>query len=227
VRTTQPNPTDVPASPTATTTAPPAAGALLVPPDGGTRSAWEFAPVPQHRRRAVESFIRRGFEKAYRARITGYLPVLMALYREEELVAACGLNRAAANRLFLEVYLDAPVEQVLEEMSGTRMARESIVEVGNLTVARAGYARQLIVHLTAHLRAQGVADWVVFSAVRQLRNNFVRLGIPLIPLAAADRTRLAPAARDVWGPYYDAAPQVTAVRVGAAYHALFARPCTR
>ena len=175
-------------------------------------------------RPAVECFIRDGFRQAYKARIDACLPTLMALHRNRELIAACGLNHAAASRLFLEVYLDAPVERVLADVSHEPVARHSIVEVGNLTVARPGFARQLIVHLTDHLHTHGPA-WVVFSAVPQLRNNFLRLGIPLLHLAIADRGRLPPDARESWGTYYDGGPRVTAVKVAAARAALLKRRC--
>jgi hypothetical protein len=193
-------------------------------PAGRHRERWKFAPVLNAQRESVECFIRDGFRQAYQARIDACLPILMALHRNRELVAACGLNHAAARRLFLEIYLDAPVERVLSTVSRTSTAREDIVEVGNLTVARPGFARQLIVHLTSHLHARGPA-WVVFSAVPQLRNNFIRLGIPLLHLAMAKRERLPAVARDAWGTYYDGAPQVTAVKVAAAHAALAERRC--
>ena len=107
----------------------------------------------------------------------------------------------------------------------SHVAREAIVEVGNPTVARPGFARQLIVHLTAYLHQHGPA-WVVFSAVPQLRNNFVRLGIPLVHLAIANPERLPATARAAWGTYYDDAPRVTAVKVAAAHAALAERACT-
>jgi hypothetical protein len=188
------------------------------------REAWAFTPVTHARRHAIEKFIRDGFHKAYGARIDVCHPTLMALYRDRELVAACGLSRAAAYPLFLEAYLDAPVEQVLSGVLRTPVAREAIVEVGNLTVARVGFARQLIVHLTEYLHEYGPA-WVVFSAVPQLRNNFVRLGIPLIRLAQADPDRLPSATREAWGTYYESYPQVTAVKVAAARSALLDHRC--
>lgn len=188
--------------------------------------AWKFDQVPPQRRAAVENFIRHAFERAYRARISGLLPTLMALERDGELAAACGIKRAGFERLFLEVYLDLPVERILAEKSGAGVRRHAIVEVGNLAVARAGYARQLIINLTRHLASEK-AEWAVFSAVPQLRNCFRRLDVPLVPLALADRNRLLPAEREAWGTYYDGTPQVTAVKVATAHAALCALACTR
>jgi len=220
----QPIPVNTPSLPIVPTSVPDAFQTLPAIVADRHLEAWAFTPVTHATRHAVEKFIRDGFNKAYGARIEVCHPTLMALYRDRELVAACGLSQAAAHPLFLEAYLDAPVEQVLSNILRTPVAREAIVEVGNLTVARVGCARQLIIHLTEYLHAHGPA-WVVFSAVPQLRNNFVRLGIPLIRLAQADPDRLPSATREAWGTYYDSSPQVTAVKVAAARSALLDRRC--
>ena len=189
-------------------------------------NAWTFDLVAPQCRAAVEKFICHAFETAYRAQVRSFLPTLMALERGGELAAACGLGHAGLHRPFLEIYLDLPVERVLAEKSGVAVARSAIVEIGNLAVARAGYARELIIHLTRHLAGRK-AEWVVFSAVPQLLNCFRRLAIPLVPLAPAERNRLAPADRETWGTYYDSAPQVTAVNVRAAHAAVKALTCIR
>ena len=187
---------------------------------------WRFEPVRAHERPRAEAFIKTGFHRAYGARLSRFMPALMALRRDGEMVAACGLRPSAGEALFLETYLDAPVETALARRTGAEWARADIVEVGNLVVARAGFARDLITHLTTHLHSNGPA-WTVFTAVPALRNNFLRLGIPLVTLAPADGARLPPAARTEWGSYYDQSPVVTAVNVRAAFHALREGPCTR
>jgi len=106
------------------------------------------------------------------------------------------------------------------------LRRQDIAEVGNLVIARPGFARRLIIHLTSYLHAGGPA-WVVFTAVPALRNSFLRLGIPLVTMAAADGGRLEHAARSEWGTYYGLAPQVTAVNVAAAFDAMCEAACTR
>jgi hypothetical protein len=190
------------------------------------RVHWSFSRAGARERPRVEGFIRHGFERAYGARLTRLMPTLMALHRDAEIVAACGLRAAAVEPLFLETYLDQPVEVALSRETATPLVRADIVEVGNLVIARAGYARRLIFHLTTHLHATGPA-WVVFTAVPALRNNFRRLGIPLVTLGAADGNRLPATARAEWGDYYEQAPMVTAVCVEAAYSAVCEAACTR
>lgn len=187
---------------------------------------WSFRRVRARERPHVEEFIRRRFARAYRARLSRLMPALMVLFRGAEIAAACGLRHAAGERLMLETYLDDPVEDVLSASAETAVDRHDILEVGNLAVARAGYARRLIIHLTHHLHAGGPA-WVVFTAVPALCNSFLGLGIPLIMLAAADGARLDAAVRAEWGSYYEQSPQVTAVNVGAAFETLCEAACTR
>jgi hypothetical protein len=105
-----------------------------------------------------------------------------------------------------------------------QIKRRSIVEVGNLSISRPGYARHLVYWLTMHLRSTGM-QWAVFSAVPALRNNFLRLGIPLFTLGQASPDKLPAETKAAWGTYYDQQPQVTAVSVESAFEALSGLSC--
>lgn len=183
---------------------------------------WALRTVDARERARVESFIYAAYRAAYGAKLTAFMPQLTALCRDRDLLAACGLRRAADETLYLETYLDVPVERAIAHATGERVARDRIAEIGNLAIARAGAARMLIAHVTAHLHASH-AQWAVFTAVPALRNNFVRLSIPLYALGRAAPERLSAEARLDWGRYYDCAPQVIAVRVADAVAALRVR----
>ena len=175
-------------------------------------------------RPATEHFIIESFRKAYGAQLTELMPELMGLYDGPLLAAACGLRPAASGTLFLEQYLEHPVEQVLGRAAGTTADRNGIIEVGNLSVARPGYARHFVLWLTLHLQSIGM-EWALFSAVPALRNNFRRMGIPLVTLGPAPPERLADPVRTNWGTYYEQGPQVTAVHVATAHSTLCGTPC--
>jgi hypothetical protein len=201
--------------------------------DSGRRSAmpyavdaWTFLQAGADERKAAERFISASFKRAYGARLRRFFPVIMVLRHGGELAAACGLRYARGGGLFLEKYLDQPIELALSAAVGECVDRCSIVEVGNLAVKRAGDARDLIQCLTCHLLDDNMA-WAVFTAVPALRNSFRRLGIPLIPLGLAAREKLAPAERAHWGTYYETTPVVAAVPVTAASRALRHPTCTR
>ncbi len=181
--------------------------------------SWHFGAADGETRHTVKHFIAAGFLKAYGAHLSEFMPELMGLYHGDTLVAACGLRPAATGKLFLEQYLDYPVEHTLNNITGASASRAKIIEVGNLSVSRAGYARHFVAWLTQHLHGAGM-QWALFSAVPALRNNFLRLGIPMITLAPADPARLPGNARANWGSYYDQRPQVTAVHVATAFATL-------
>jgi len=184
-----------------------------------TQARWHFGAVNGKTRSDTERFIAAGFLKAYGAQLTEFMPELMGLYHDDALVAACGLRPAARGALFLEQYLDHSVDIALKQATGINAERETIIEVGNLAVSRAGYARHFVAWLTRHLHDSGL-HWALFSAVPALRNNFLRLGIPMITLAPADPNRLTGDVRASWGTYYDQHPQVTAVHVATAFATL-------
>ncbi|MFZ5556572.1 MAG: thermostable hemolysin [Pseudomonadota bacterium] len=181
-----------------------------------------FALETPDTRPEAEALIRTAFMRAYGARIERFLPLLMGLRDGEgSLLAACGLRYAALSPLFLEAYLDRPVEAALSATAGETLRRGDVIEAGNLAVARGGHAPLLIAALTRHLHESG-QRWVVFTAVPALANAFKRLGIALTVLAPALLSALPAADQIGWGTYYDRSPRVMACRVAEAYRALAA-----
>lgn len=173
------------------------------------RSPFEIYPDNDPRRLEVEEFIRQVYARRFGARITHFAPVLVSLRdRAGTLVAAAGYRHAAQGSLFLERYLDAPVERVLARHADPQAARADIVEVGHLAAGRAGEGRRLIYLLGPHLAAQGF-QWVVGTLTQELRQLFIRIGVAPLELARADPAALGPDAVD-WGSYYEHGPLVLA-----------------
>jgi len=168
-------------------------------------------------RAGVERFISGCFESEHGAHITHFMPRLFRLVtRRGELAAAFGTRCAGSERLFLENYLDQPIELELAMRLGYVPARNKIVEVGNLAAALPGAVRWLIVALTVRLYQEGY-EWVVFTGTQELRNGFHRLGLRPITLHIADVNRLDETERDQWGSYYANNPLVMAGNIGYGY----------
>lgn len=174
-------------------------------------------------RTSLEQFIHDVYAKQYTADIKHYMPVLMGLKANSgSYLAALGLRFAENNSLFLEQYLDQPVEQILSSATHddvNNIPRDSIVEVGNLAAHHAGGTRWLIIALTAYLQGAGY-DWVTFTSVPSLRNSFRKLGLKLYDLGPAELSRLPGSQQNDWGSYYDSQPQVMAVNVHHTYGVL-------
>jgi hypothetical protein len=168
----------------------------------------------------VEQFVREAFRLAYGADVRHFMPSLMTLRSDEgALLAALGLRCAGDTPLFLEQYLDRPIESVLAEAAAVPVDRCRLTEVGNFAVGAAGGGRWLITALTAFLYSAG-QTWAVFTCGPELRNAFRRLGVPLYDLAGADAARLADAERASWGSYYDQQPRVMAANVADSHRVL-------
>jgi hypothetical protein len=165
-------------------------------------------PVGHALRQRTEAFIRARYAEAYGAEVPRFLPLLYALQDSNgQLLAAAGLGLAAEGPLYLEQYLDAPIESVLAEREGRPVARNGVAEIGHLCGLLAGTGRRLFPQIAADLLRRG-QHHVVFTATHGLRTLFHRLGIDPAALAPATPARLDPAAAAAWGRYYAADPWV-------------------
>lgn len=161
-----------------------------------------------HERAAIEAFIARRFRDAYGADVHHFMPRLFGLYdANDELIAAFGLRSARGSSLFLEQYLDEPVERLVSRHFGVNAERSDVVEVGNLAGATQGALRRLIPALTERLHAEG-HRWLAFTGAAHLCNGFSRLGLPLQVMAEARPERLPLEERASWGRYYERHPSV-------------------
>jgi len=171
-------------------------------------------------RAETQAYIQQSFSDAYGAVISEFMPILLCLKdNASEIRAALGLRSAEHSDLFLENYLDRPVEQTMATAFEQPVNRNGIVEVGNLAVGTRGDARALIIAMTALLYSAQY-EWVCFTIGPVLINSFTRLGLPLIDLGAASIDHLPSSERLAWGNYYDQKPRVMAGRLSDAYEFL-------
>lgn len=172
-------------------------------------------------RAPVEHYIREIYARRYGALVQAFAPMLLALQRGEEVLAAAGYRRAEAGPLFLEAYLDSPVETLISARAGKLVGREGIVEVGHLASNRGGEGRRLIQLLGPYLAAEGF-QWVVGTVTQELRAMLLRLGVAPLTLGPADPASLGDEAR-YWGSYYEHGPVVLAIHLRRALRQYLAR----
>lgn len=184
-------------------------------PSAGAAAPWrlELCAPCDPARPGLEAFIAAEFARVHGARVQHFCQVLAGCRNADgEWVAALGYTPARDGALFLEQYLDEPVEAAIGARVGHAVARADVVEVGNLAGADVGAGRALIVAMTRHLHGLGLV-WVAFTATRTLLNSFARLRLVPTVLADADPARLGEAGRD-WGSYYATRPQVMFGNIG-------------
>lgn len=163
-------------------------------------------------RREVEAFIHAVFKVTYGANVTEFMPTLVALRDENGvLMAAFGMRSAADEKLFLEQYLDMPIEKLLTEQLGKPITRNEITCIGNLAVSNPRNAGVLIAHIIQHSLEIGI-EWCVATAHHSLQNGLIKGGRDVYPLHLADKARLSPEEQIEWGSYYDSMPQVVAIK---------------
>ena len=184
-----------------------------------------YTVTPDSPRRAeTEAFIQAVFARHYDARVNAFAPNLVRFEHAERTIAAAGWRCAGQEPLFLERYLDQPIEQAIAQQAGRTIARARIVEVGNLAAARTGSSLHVIVNLAREFERLGY-EWVVFTATHELISIFNRLGLPLLALSKADPARLGDEAWQ-WGSYYEQHPVVVAGLIQIASTRLQSTACT-
>ena len=160
-------------------------------------------------RSELERFIAERFRIAYGAQVMHFCRQLLGTRDAAGAwQAAAGFSPAADGALYLEHYLDSPVEAVLSDALGTRVPRGHIVEVGNLASAAKGFGCRFLPTLRRHLLEREFR-WVVFTATRQVRGILEHLAFEARALAPAAPSRL-PDGGVGWGTYYAHDPNVMA-----------------
>jgi len=132
-------------------------------------------------------------------------------------LAVLGYRGAAHGPLFLEAYLDRPIEAVVSEQLGVEFDRARIVEIGCLAALPSAALVRLWHGSAMQLVAQ--FDIAVATLTQPLRLAFDRVGLPFTEVAPARRDR-APRTNERWGAYYDLDPVVCAGRIGVGLETL-------
>lgn len=185
-------------------------------PDANTYALFEHHCGDRH---GVEQFIAARFNVSFAAHIDAFMPRLFSLRNMQgAIIGAFGL-RSSSRRLFLEQYLDAPIQTEIAGRVRAPVERDTIIEVGQLCGDFPGAARVLIARLTMRLHCNDY-QWVAFTGTRALCNAFTRVGMHPIELRAASAMRIPAHERASWGRYYTYSPHVFVGRIEDGVRAL-------
>lgn len=176
----------------------------------------EFAGATHPARPALERFVEARFDAAYGARIRRHYPLLAGVLGADGAPAAvAGVRFAEDGPLFLERYLDGPVEQAVAAAFDQPVCRERIVEIGSLAADAPTASLELFTGLAHWLATGRHRRFAVATARPELQRLLDRAGFGVRSLAAAEPERLGDEAAD-WGAYYSRAPQVLAGEIGVS-----------
>lgn len=194
-------------------------------PPSGYRICESFAGDAE--RPAMERFVAVRFAEAHGAQVPAFMPALIGLKDwRGELRSALGYRNAGEQHLFLERYLDEPVEMairraLLRDRSSPHAAtadaamrceppaqRSSIAEIGHLSGRGCRASIYLLAQLPRYLLGRGYR-WIAFTGTQRVREILLAMNAPLVDLGPADPARLGESARE-WGRYYETAPRVMA-----------------
>ncbi|MBU3070720.1 thermostable hemolysin [Aestuariicella sp. G3-2] len=187
------------------------------PKNDENRSSFALQGLSDSQRQETEAYIARQYLKVYDAHIRAFLPLLLSMSRQSntsrnrELSGVVGLRPALVSRLFLEAYLDQPVEQAVAKAASAPVDRGSIVEVGNLVATQRGSSLVLFLVMAAIVERAGFS-WLVFTATPEVEKLIKRLTKSPTVLAPAPACRLG-SHQDDWGRYYQQCPKVMALDV--------------
>ena len=155
------------------------------------------------------------YQRTYGADIEVTYPLLIGFVdANANPVAALGVRCAVdESPLFLERYLNQTAEVCLQSITGKRVSRLTIAEVGNMASTGKGDILMLLYGLACHLDCEGMSH-ILFTGTTLLQRYLHSLGLYPHVLAEADPTRLGTNAKN-WGTYYATRPKVMAGSVPA------------
>jgi Thermostable hemolysin len=166
-------------------------------------------------RRRVERFIEEHYHRQFGAVIASHYPTLMSLHAPDgRILAALGLRLAADNRLFLEQYLEQPIDHLVSAAIGETVDRSEIIEIGNLASRSRHATVRLIIAAARHLDTHRYL-YAAVTATERLRCIFDSFCFSWTLLGPA-RAECLPDGGHTWGRYYRHDPQVIVGATGPA-----------
>ena len=170
------------------------------------RNTFTLVDHDSEARTSLEARIRNGFGMHFDACIAGFMPRFAHYRHASGATGVIGIRRASDEPLFLESYLNMPIESVIADATGTVIPRSRIAEVGQFVVDDRDIVTRFFRDLVPFLVENGY-DWVCFTGTDRIRGLLARTGFRGLPVARADATR-ARNTGDHWGRYYDFDPVV-------------------
>ena len=173
-------------------------------------------------RSTVEDFIKDSYLRNFGARLSSFQPQLITANNLGlPIHLAFGLSSAANADLFLENYLDQPIESALSRATNTQVQRSEVAELGNLALSNGSHLDQEFLNIAQYCLELGY-KYVVCTVTRLLRIAIYKSGVKPIYLGNAKHED-APKNGTYWGNYYHFSPQIIAGNLHTSLRQLTSR----
>jgi hypothetical protein len=163
-------------------------------------------------------FTRDQYELRFSCQLTEFYPNTFSVYDKGELTAVAGYRGAGTGPLFLEQYLDNPIEDCIWAKFTPPAERDEIVELGAFAALNHRAALPLMLHLAPALDELGFKK-LVCTANKPIQRCLGKLGLEPIFVADA-KPSMVPASKTNWGSYYEGHPEVFAGDIKAGMRAM-------
>lgn len=157
-------------------------------------------------------FIRSQYWATHQATLTSLMYDRFALLDARDMpCAVVGLKPFQLSTALVERYLDVPIQALVSQVIGRSIARETLIEVGNLAADSLIQSVRLIIFLLHWLQQNGRSH-AICTGTEAVRLALKRARVPFTVIGAADPSRLGEE-RWAWGSYYQNAPQILLVDI--------------
>ena len=175
---------------------------IIEPPINGIIQATEGDDL----HRIACEFTKDQYEARFGCTLTEFYPNTVSVYEDGVLTAVAGFRGAGTGKLFLEQYLETPIEQCIWAKFTPPAERHEIVELGGFAATSRRAALPLMIYLAPALYELGYKK-LVCTANKPIQMCLRTLGLDPIFVADADQGKLKTSDED-WGTYYNGQPQV-------------------
>ncbi|MEX0943781.1 MAG: thermostable hemolysin [Pseudomonadales bacterium] len=167
----------------------------------------------------AQNLVAEEYRRHFGSAVSHPLAYSLNLHQDDELVGCMGFSPALDDTLFLEQYLDEPIESMIAATmrGGAAVFREEIVEIGSFAVRRRQYALPLMIEMAQAMLARGFTT-AVCTATGPVAGCLGKLGIAHVRLARADASRIPDA--NQWGSYYALDPVVLGGDIAAGVQSI-------